>query len=1013
MILFRTTILLLIFSTTLHLTASQDCYLRAVSGEPLEILSLETRAYIEGSYAQIEQIQVYKNPTDSPIETEYYFPRTDSSIFHRFEATIHEKVIIGKILEKEEAKKLYETNLEEGNTVAYSEQNSVTPDVMKILVGNIPARDSVTIKFSIIQPLDVVVNKFWSLTLPTVLTERYAPANFNTSDAPQITNVDQSSANYNDWKVYVEIKSDTPFEKLLNPSHKIDPTLDVIRDIRTKKMTYKAVWDTNFVPNKNFVIYYRPESLETANLVVNEHPDYPNDYVMLVNFVPQLNNLESGRVVNAILDGSNGLANLERSLLNEDIRDARAEFIFVIDRSGSMEGARILNLKRALPQFLQSLPEDSYFNIISYGTYFIPYSFKSLRYTPDNLIAVLEWIETIEADMGGTEILEPLKYATLLPPTDEYPRSVFLLTDGDIYNPDEVISLALDNSNRMRFSTVGIGNGASDYLLKNVAKVGGGVSEFVLDDEDIGEKAIYMIQAAVSQYIRDITFNVTCFDNNRNTLFQYDEQVDFILKDEPFQKWVYMQNADKVDRCDVSVRYFSSLKGFWMTEELETDGFNTSEKTDTWHKIAYDGKIKELDQLVRFGNGTTDKEELKKNIIELSIKYQVLCDYTAFFAVLEKKDSSNDEVIIRPQKISIASIDSADYDSGLQGLSSAPMYSASVAQASMAAAPAPASYPASNQVASSNNQVQASVAAAPASYPAFNQVASSNNQVQASVVAPIAYNYNEEEGYPEAQNCVVFYSDINQEGTSFQLCSSGDVPVEWNDQASSFRIPPNYSVTLYPDYSFGGQAIGPYNEGVYNIPINFNDQLSSVKISQDQTQVQPQPQLQLQNQTQACPIFYSDYSQKGASFQLCLSGNLPTVWNDRVSSFVVPRGYRVQLFPDFSFAGQVVGPYGQGSYNVPASLKDKVNSIRVNVTCPTFYSEYKQKGTSIQLCSSGDMPATWNAKVSSFIVPAGYIVRLYKDFRYRGETDGPYGAGFYDVPSGFNDQVSSVVVRRR
>ena len=987
MIPLRTTILLLIFSATLYLAASQDCYLRAVTGEPLEILSLETRAYVEGSYAQIEQIQVYKNPTDSPIETEYYFPRTDSSIFHKFEASIDGKGIIGKILEKEEAKKLYETNLEQGNTVAYSEQNSATPDVMKILVGNIPARDNVTIKFSIIQPLDVVVNKFWSLTLPTVLTERYAPANFNTSDTPQITNVDQSNANYNDWKVHVEIKSDTPFEKLLNPSHNIDPTLNVIRDIRTEKMTYSAVWDTNFVPNKNFIIYYQPESLETANLVVNEHPDYPNDYVMLVNFVPQLNNLESSRVVNAILEGPDGLANLEKRLLDEDIRDSRAEFIFVIDRSGSMEGARILNLKRALPQFLQSLPEDSYFNIISYGTYYIPYSFRSLRYTPDNLIAVLEWVETIEADMGGTEILEPLKYATSLPAMDEYPRTVFLLTDGDIYNPDEVISLALNSSNKMRFSTVGVGNGASDYLLKNVAKVGGGVSEFVLDNEDIGEKAIYMIQAAVSQYIRDITYSVTCLDKDRNTLFQYDEQVDFILKDEPFQKWVYMQNADKIDRCDVSVKYFSSLKGFWVTEKLETDGFNTSEKTDTWHKIAYDGKIKELDQLVRFGNETTDKEGLTKNIVELSIKYQVLSDYTAFFAVLEKKDSGSDEVIIRPQKISIASIESADY------ANQAASVSANIQPLAQA-------------------QAQNSMASFSAGAPVYNQAVSNN--VVMSVSNNNVATQVEEPSYEQVQeDCVIIYSDINQGGSSFQLCSSGDVPVDWNDQVSSFRVFPNYTVTLYPDYAFNGQVIGPYNEGVYNIPINFNDQLSSVKISKGQIQVQPQPQLQPQNQIQACPTFYSDYNQKGASFQLCLSGNLPTAWNDIVSSFVVPKGYRVQLFPDSGYAGQIIGPYTQGSYNVPANLNDKVSSIRVNVTCPTFYSEYKQKGTSFQLCSSGDMPAKWYGKVSSLIVPAGYTVRLYKNSYYRGETDGPYGAGFYDVPSYFNDQVSSAVIRRR
>lgn len=81
---------------------------------------------------------------------------------------------------------------------------------------------------------------------------------------------------------------------------------------------------------------------------------------------------------------------------------------------------------------MRSLPQDSYFQIYSFGSHFEKMFSKSEKYTDSTLSSAIEKVNTIQANMGGTEIEAPLQEILNSSLIKGYPKQIFLLTDGQV-----------------------------------------------------------------------------------------------------------------------------------------------------------------------------------------------------------------------------------------------------------------------------------------------------------------------------------------------------------------------------------------------------------------------------------------------------------------------------------------------------------------------------------------------------------------------------------------------------
>ena len=145
------------------------------------------------------------------------------------------------------------------------------------------------------------------------------------------------------------------------------------------------------------------------------------------------------------------MVNFFPDFTNLPTQSVQHEFMFLVDRSGSMGGFPIENAKDTLLLILKSLPENCCFNIIGFGSRYVKLFQKgSVKYSQATLDEAVHHVKRICADLGGTELLPPLTDILNVAPLAGFSREVFVLTDGSVSNTHSCINIVKRNESHSR-----------------------------------------------------------------------------------------------------------------------------------------------------------------------------------------------------------------------------------------------------------------------------------------------------------------------------------------------------------------------------------------------------------------------------------------------------------------------------------------------------------------------------------------------------------------------------------
>ncbi|WP_249148368.1 marine proteobacterial sortase target protein [Bradyrhizobium sp. AUGA SZCCT0177] len=440
-------------------------------------LGIDVDITVSGPTVRARVTQVFRNPTQNWVEAVYVYPLPSGGAVDTLKMVVGDRVIVGDIKERQQARIIYEQAARNGQKAALTEQER--PNIFTNSVANIGPGETVLVQIEYQEPVQQSGNEF-SLRLPMVVGPRYNPA-------PVVQSVDFRPGG-GGWGAS---KSDpVPDRDRISPQV-LDPATNAPVNPTTITVRLQAGFPLGEIKSHHHAI--KTESPDGSTRIIKlAEGAVPADRDFELTWKPAAEKAPSVGLFREHVGGNDYLLAFVTppSVEQNDRKPLPREVIFVIDNSGSMGGVSIIQAKASLTYALARLQPTDRFNVIRFDHTMEMLFPASVPADRERVGQATAFVGALQAN-GGTEMVPAMRAAlsdTAAGGDTNYVRQVVFLTDGAIGNEQQLFETINALRGRSRIFMVGIGSAPNTHLMTRAAELGRGAFTHIGSVEQVEER---------------------------------------------------------------------------------------------------------------------------------------------------------------------------------------------------------------------------------------------------------------------------------------------------------------------------------------------------------------------------------------------------------------------------------------------------------------------------------------------------------------------------------------------
>ncbi|WP_430650043.1 marine proteobacterial sortase target protein [Bradyrhizobium ivorense] len=439
-------------------------------------LGIDVDLTVSGPTIRARVTQIFRNPTKDWMEATYVYPLPSDGAVDTLKMVVGDRVVVGDIKEKQQARAIYEQAKQNGQKAALTEQER--PNIFTNSVANIGPGETVLVQIEYQEPVQQSGNEF-SLRVPMVVGPRCNPRPLVQSvdlradgggwgatttdpvpDRDRITPevLDPAAhAPVNPTNITVRLNAGFPLGEVKSPFHqvKIEGPDSTTRIVKLAEGPVPA--------DRDFELTWKPAAEKAPSVGLFREHVGNSDYLLAFVTPPSVEQAQQ--------------------------KPLPREVVFVIDNSGSMGGTSIIQAKASLLYALGRLQPSDRFNVIRFDDTMDVLFPAPVAATSGNIGTATSFVSALQA-RGGTEMIPAMRAALSDTNRDDasYVRQVVFLTDGAIGNEQQLFETISAVRGRSRVFMVGIGSAPNTYLMTRAAELGRGSFTHIGSVEQVDER---------------------------------------------------------------------------------------------------------------------------------------------------------------------------------------------------------------------------------------------------------------------------------------------------------------------------------------------------------------------------------------------------------------------------------------------------------------------------------------------------------------------------------------------